>query len=132
MFTLPNFLKKNLGGFRHFDDFYKNKFKYQLIIVSPQNKAIKVPVTRKGPNGTSLLSAFFLKTINPIPIIAPMKKAKKRAIKILGKPRKSPIKKANFGSPNPIHLPREIKTIARKKEATITAENITFSISYFV
>jgi len=89
----------------------------------PQKRAMNVPVTKKGPKGISLLRVFFFKTISPIPIIAPRKKAKKRAMRIFGKPRKSPIKKANLGSPQPIHLPRETKTIAKKKAEARIAEN---------
>ena len=86
-----------------------------MINFSPQNKARNVPVTKNGPKGTSDFKVFLPATISPIPIIAPIKKAKNKANKIFGKPRKSPIKKANLISPTPSHLPREIRTIARKK-----------------
>ena len=108
------------------------KDKYQFTIFSPQNRAMKVPVTRNCPNGTSLFRVFLFNKINPIPIIAPIRKAKKSATRILGKPSKKPIKKASFISPTPIHLPREIKTIARKKPAAPRAAYIVLSISYLV
>lgn len=108
------------------------KFKYQLITFSPKNIAINVPVTKKGPKGTSDFIVFFFKIINPIPIIAPKRKAENKATKILGNPSKSPIKKANFISPTPIHLPREIRTIKKKKSPAPRALYIVFSISYLV
>lgn len=85
--------------------FNKNKFKYQLIILSLQNIAIKVPVTKKGPKGISDFKVFLPEIINPTPIIAPIKKAENKATKILGQPKIKPIKKAIFTSPTPIHLP---------------------------
>ena len=65
--------------------------------------------------------------INPIPIIAPMKKAKKRATKMFGKDKIKPIKKANFISPTPIHFPWEIKTIIKKKSEARKAERRGFA-----
>ncbi len=94
----------------------------------PHSRAMNVPVTRKGPKGTSLFKPFFFVKISPTPIIAPIKKAKNKATKIFGQPRNKPIKKANLMSPMPIHLPRETKTIARKKPAAKTAENIEYRI----
>ena len=97
----------------------------------PQNKARNVPVTRNGPKGTSDFKVFLPEITNPNPIIAPIKKAKNKATKILGKPRKRPIKKANFISPIPSQRPREIKTIARKKIAAPIAlriENLKIDI----
>ena len=85
---------------------------------------MNVPVTKNGPKGTSDLRVFFWLTINPTPIIAPIKKAKNKAAKIFGKPKINPIKKANFISPTPIHLPRDTKTIAKKKAAAPKALNI--------
>ena len=102
------------------------------MISLPQNKAINVPVTKNGPNGISLFRPFLLARISPIPIIAPKKKAKNRATRIFGKPRKRPIKKANFTSPQPIHFPLEIKIIARKKPAAPRAEYTVLSIWYAV
>ncbi len=67
--------------------------------------AIKPPVTKKGPKGSSDLKVFFFKRISPIPIIAPKKKEKKKAIKKFGNPETKPIKNPNFISPNPIHFP---------------------------
>lgn len=98
------------------------KLRYQLIIFSPKNKARKVPVTKNGAKGTSDLKVFLLRTIRINPTTAPIKKAKKRATKIFGQPRKRPIRKANFISPTPIHLPREIRTIVRKKAAAPKAD----------
>ena len=47
-------------------DINYNNFKtYHLIISCPQNKAMNVPIIKNGAKGTSLLSPFFLKTINP-------------------------------------------------------------------
>lgn len=95
---------------------------------SPQNKETKVPVAKKGPNGTSDLSVFLAAIINPTPIIAPMKKAKNKATKIFGQPKINPIKKASFISPTPIHLPRDTNTTVKKKAAAPNAEYIVFSI----
>ena len=93
------------------------RLRYQLTICWPQNKPIKVPITKKGPKGTSLFKVFFLAIIKPIPITAPKKKAKNKAGIILGKPSKKPIKKPNLTSPKPIHLPREIRKMIKKKPA---------------
>lgn len=108
------------------DEFQKNKRRYQSIIFLLQKRAINVPVTKNGPKGISLLRVFFLKIINPIPIIAPIKKAKKRAMRILGKPRKSPIKNANFGSPQPIQRPFDIRIMKIKRAEMRMAENRGF------
>ena len=105
-------------------------FKYQLSIWLPKKKAVKVPVIKKGPKGTSDFKVFLPDNINPIPIIAPRKKAKNKPTKILGNPKINPIKKASFMSPPPIHLPLEINTIKKKKIAAPLAEYIVFSISY--
>lgn len=78
---------------------------------------MKVPTTKNGPKGTSDFKVLFLEIINPVPIIAPVRKAKNRATKMLGQPRKSPIKKANFISPIPMPFPRDAKTMTRKKLA---------------
>lgn len=94
------------------------------MMFRPQNRARNVPATKNGPNGTSLFKVFFPVKINPIPIIAPIKKAKNKAAKIFGKPKINPIKKANFISPTPIQRPREIKTIIRKKAAAPRALRI--------
>ena len=75
---------------------------------------MNVPVTKNGPKGTSDFKFFFFAKINPIPIIAPIKNAKKSETKILGKPRKRPIKTANFTSPKHSHLPLETRKIIRK------------------
>ena len=83
---------------------------------------MKVPVTRKGPNGTSDFKLFLPEITSPNPIIAPIEKAKNKATKIFGKDKNSPIKKANLTSPKPIHLPPEIKTIARKNKAAPKAD----------
>ena len=55
--------------------------------------AMMVPITKKGPKGISLFKPFLPNKINPIPIIAPIKKAENKAAKIFGKPIKIPIKK---------------------------------------
>lgn len=85
---------------------------------------MKVPATKNGPKGTSDLSFFFLAAINPMPTADPMKKDRKRAAAMPGKPKIRPIKKANFISPSPIHFPREIRTIAAKKAAAPRALKI--------
>ena len=90
---------------------------YQLIISFPKNKAINVPITKKGAKGTWLFKVFLPKAINPISIIAPIKKAENRATKILGQLKKSPIKKPNLTSPNPIQRPRDISQKRKKKPA---------------
>ena len=95
---------------------------YQLTIFPPKNNANKVPVTKNGPNGTSDFNFFLREIINATPIIAPIKKAENKATKILGQPRKRPIKKATLISPIPIHLPLDHKTIARKNPAAPAAD----------
>ena len=94
------------------------------MIVCPQNKAMNVPATRNGPKGTSDFIFFFFKRINPIPIIAPEKKATNKATKISIQPRKSPIKKASLMSPIPMPLPRVSRTIAKKNPAAPRALKI--------
>ena len=90
-------------------------------MTSPQNKARKVPITKKGAKGTSVFKFFPFKAINPTPIIAPIKKDKNRASNILGKPTSKPKKKANFTSPKPSHLPLERRKMAKKKMVAPTA-----------
>jgi len=102
------------------------------MICPPENKAIKVPVTKKGPKGTSDFKVFLPEIISPNPIIAPIKKAKNKATKMFGQPRINPIRKASFISPTPIHLPLDIRTIKRKNAAATRALYIVFSISYLV
>jgi len=85
-----------------------------------------VEPVKKGPKGTSDFSPFFPVIISITPTRAPVKKDKKRAGIIFGKPRKRPIKKTNFTSPTPIPLPLEIKTIEKKKRAGRTAERSGF------
>lgn len=95
-----------------------------MIILSPQNKATNVPVTKKGPNGNWLFIFFFPKPIKNNPKIAPNKKDKNKATKILGKPKKSPIKNPILASPSPIHLPRDMNQIKKKNPpAPIPANN---------
>ena len=96
---------------------------------SPKNIIKKVPIIKNGPNGISDFIVFFLKIIKPTPTMAPRRKARKRAIKTYGQPRKSPIKKANFMSPIPIPLPLVIKTINRKNPPAIKEAYIVFNIS---
>ena len=84
--------------------------------------AKKVPVTKNGAKGISDLRVFLPRAIRINPTAAPIKKAKNKATKMSGKPRNKPIKKANFISPTPIHLPREIRTIVRKKVAAPKAD----------
>ena len=76
-----------------------------------------MPVIKNGPKGNSLLIVFFFNIISPNPIIAPIKKARNKASSALGQPSKKPIKKASLISPTPIHLPRETRTINKKKPA---------------
>ncbi len=94
--------------------------------------AIIVPVTKKGPKGISLFKPFLPNKINPIPIIAPIKKAENKAAKIFGKPIKIPMKKTNFTSPNPIHLPLEIRKIKRKNRKAPSAAYKAFKISHLL
>ncbi len=82
---------------------------------SPKNIEIIVPIIRNGPNGISLFKVLRPVLINPNPIIAPNKKAKKRAIEIFGQERKKPMKNASFTSPKPIHFPLEKSQIKKKK-----------------
>ena len=49
------------------------------------------------------------------PIKAPVKNAKYKAARILGKPKNKPKRKASFTSPKPIPLPFVIKNNTRKK-----------------
>ena len=86
--------------------------------------AKKVLVTKNGAKGISDLRVFLPRSISINPAVAPIKKAKNKATKIFGKPRKSPIKKANFTSPIPIHFSWEIKTIIKKKTAAPIALKI--------
>ncbi len=106
------------------ESFIHNKLRYQLIISLPQNKAINVPLTRKGPKGTLLVKLFLAKATKPNPIIAPIKNEKNKPTKILGKPRKRPIKKPNLASPKPIHLPRDKNQIRKKNPEAARALRI--------
>jgi len=81
----------------------------------PQNRPTRVPATKKGPKGTSDFKFFFLKDIKANPTRAPLRKAKNKATKMLGQPKRSPIKKTSFTSPIPIHLPFDKSTTAKKK-----------------
>ena len=83
-----------------------------------------MPVTRNGPKGISDFRVFLPEAIKTNPIIAPIKKAKNKAIKICGYPKTKPIKKASFTSPTPIQRPLEIRTIKKKKTAAETALKI--------
>ena len=98
--------------------------KYQLIILPAQNKAINVPVTKKGPKGNWLFNFFFPANISPIPTRAPNKKAKNKETNILGKPKNRPMRKPSLASPKPIHLPRDINQIRKKNPPAPTALNI--------
>ena len=84
--------------------------------------AKKVPVTKNGPKGISDFKVFLPKAIRINPTIAPIEKAKNKATKMLGYPKTNPIRKANFMSPTPIHLPREIRIKNRKKAEAKIAE----------
>ena len=87
---------------------------------------MKVATTKKGAKGTSDLSVFFFKIIKAVPITAPIKKARNKAIKIWGHPKNNPIKKANLMSPTPIQLPRETSTKKKKKAEGIIAAKSEF------
>ena len=91
-------------------------------MIFPKNKEMNVPATKNGPKGTSDFKVFLPKNISPMPIIAPLIKAKNKAAKILGQPSTNPIKKASLISPMPIHLPLEIKTMKRKNAAAPKAD----------
>lgn len=108
-----------------------NKFKYQSIKISPQNKVIKVAPTKNGPNGISDLRFFFLKINKIVETTAPLKKAKNKAVKRSENPKSKPIKTPILTSPIPIHLPREIKTIIKKKTPPINpAKNLSKNTEY--
>lgn len=96
-------------------------------MASPHNIAINVPATRKGPKGTCDFMVFFPHNISATPIIAPIENAEKRANTIFGKPNKSPIKKANFTSPNPIHSPRDKRKSAKKNPIARNPERIGYN-----
>ena len=83
-------------------------------MLSPQNKAKKVPAIKNGPKGISDFKFFFFEIINPTPIIAPIKKAENKAKTILGQPKSKPIKNPSFTSPNPNPAPLVTRKIARK------------------
>ena len=91
-----------------------------------------MPVIKNGAKGTSDFKLFFLKIINPIPIIAPKEKAKNRAKIVLGKERKRPIKKTSFTSPKPNHLPLEKRKIAKNKKVIPKERGRVFSRKYLV
>ena len=63
-----------------------------------------------------------------MPQIAPVKKAKYKAARILGKPKTIPIKNASFTSPKPIPFPFVTKYKARKKRKAPAPENILLMI----
>ena len=118
--------------FLHTYNYTKRKLVYQYTMLSPKNKAAKVPVIRKGPNGISDRKPFFCNAIRPTPIIAPTKKARKKAGAIFGQPRNRPMKNASFTSPKPIQRPLDTKKIARKKALADRAAKVGFkSISKF-
>jgi hypothetical protein len=91
-----------------------------------------VPIIKKGAKGISLLKLFFFKAIRIIPIKVPKREAKSIAIKILGKPKKSPIKNKSFTSPKPNHLPLEKKKIRKKTKLTINPERKLFKKVGFI
>ncbi len=84
------------------------------MIFSPKNIAKNVPETKNGPKGIWDFIVFRFKKINIKPTIAPLKKAKNKATKIFGQPKKRPIKIESLKSPQPIQVSFEIKMIARK------------------
>jgi hypothetical protein len=97
--------------------------------IFPKNIAKIVAPTKNGPKGISDFKVFFLRANKITEIAAPIKKAKNKAAKIFGQPKIKPIKKANLASPMPIHLPLEIKIIARKNALARIADKKVSSIS---
>ena len=97
------------------------------MIWSAKKRAIKLPVTKKGPKGISSLNFLLPKITNIIPIVAPIKKEKNKAIKVAEPCKKVPIRKAILTSPKPIQRPLETVTIKRKKALAKIAENNEFS-----
>ena len=74
-----------------------------------KRKAKKVPKTRNGANGISLLIRYFLvRATSNIPRIAPDQKDKTKPKKTNGRPKSQPSPMASLASPSPIQLPEEI------------------------
>lgn len=101
-------------------------------MTSSKKRVKKVPVIKNGAKGTLLFKVFLPVRIKMRPTKAPKKKPPKRAIRILGNPKKRPKKKESFTSPNPIHFSREIKTMERKKALLRKAAPKVFRIKYEV
>lgn len=89
-------------------------FKYQLSKIFPHNKVIKVAPIKNGPKGISDFKVFFFKINKTIATIAPIKKAKNKAVRRNSHPKSKPINAPILISPTPIHLPFDIKTIIKK------------------
>lgn len=85
-------------------------------MLSPKKKTKKTPKAKKGPKGIAVFNVFFLQIIKKMLTIAPRKNAKIKAKKISGKPSKKPEAAANFKSPKPMPLPRQIKKIKAKNK----------------
>lgn len=66
------------------------------------------------------------------PTTAPVKNATYKANIVFRKPKKSPIKKTSFTSPNPTPLPLVIEYKSRNNKNAPNAENKLASIKYFV
>lgn len=96
-----------------------NNPKYQLTKKSPQNKVIKVAPTKNGPKGISDFRVFLFKINKIVETIAPLKKAKNKAVKRFDKPKSKPINTPILISPTPIQRPFDIATINRKKKPPI-------------
>ena len=93
-----------------------------MVIAYPKNNVTNVPPTKNGPNGTCEFIFFFLRNMRTMPTTAPAKNAEYNAMRILGNPRKSPMKNASFTSPKPSQRPRESKKIAKKKAEAMQAD----------
>ena len=96
--------------------------------MSPKKIEINVAPTKNGPNGTSDFNVFVFIIIKKIETKAPRKKARNKAIKILGQPKIKPIKNTNFTSPIPIQRSLDISTKERKNKPATKAASRVFNV----
>jgi hypothetical protein len=75
----------------------------------------KVLPARNGPKGITLFIFFFFNTIKAIPMTEPIAEAINKAKNDFSSPKRIPINKTNLTSPNPSHVPFEIKKSKKKK-----------------
>lgn len=86
------------------------RLRYQLRILLPQSRVIKVATERKGPKGMVSLRPFFFTAIKATATTPPKMAAVIKATNTRGKPVAKPIKAASLTSPHPIP-PREASAI---------------------